>query len=297
MKCVQCGNELAPGAVFCNQCGTRVQPEQPEQPGQPEQSEQPGQPEQPKRTFVWKDRYSILALIGVMLIAGLIGFGVKMSKSKEAGDSQINIAEGSNQDEYSEDEFLEEETKADTDDIEALTDSESEETDVEKEPVKEEPARMLLVYEEPTDLQDFNSLPIVSATATSTISQQGVDNNSMLMFDGRDDTSWQEGVNGYGIGEGVSASFDTSRYVKYLSFKLGNWKNDMYYYGNAKPKTMTIILGDFTGKITFSGNWQVEWVELTKPVPAESIRFVIDDVYIGSDWEDTCISEIGVWGE
>ena len=56
--------------------------------------------------------------------------------------------------------------------------------------------------------------------------------------------SWQEGVSGYGINESVSFSFDDLHKVKYIAFKLGNWKNDKYYYGNAKPKTINLVFGD-----------------------------------------------------
>ena len=84
----------------------------------------------------------------------------------------------------------------------------------------------------------------------------------MLLFDKKDDTSWQEGVAGYGINESVSFSFDGIHKVKYIAFKLGNWKNDKYYYGNAKPKTVNLVFGDYSGQVTFTGERKVEWVEV-----------------------------------
>ena len=92
----------------------------------------------------------------------------------------------------------------------------------------------------------------------------------MMLFDDRDDTTWQEGVDGYGIGERVDFNFGDNNYykVKYMGFKMGNWKNDKYYVGNAKPRTLT-----------------------------NCMSITIDDVYAGTSWEDTCITEILLYAE
>lgn len=165
-------------------------------------------------------------------------------------------------------------------------------------PVPDESVTISLVDGTPNvSASEYQSIPVIAANASSTISQQGTSNVPILLFDGRDDTSWQEGVAGYGIGEHVSFSFDKSYEVKYLAFKLGNWKSDEYYYGNAMPKTMTIILGDFTGQVTFDGTRNVEWIELSESVTADSARIIIDDIYPGTSWEDTCITEIMVYGQ
>ena len=113
----------------------------------------------------------------------------------------------------------------------------------------------------------------------------------------KDDTSWQEGVSGYGINESVSFSFDDLHKVKYIAFKLGNWKNDKYYYGNAKPKTINLVFGDYSGQVTFTGERKVEWVEVSPSVNADSMRLELKDVYPGTSWEDTCISEVTVYAE
>lgn len=118
----------------------------------------------------------------------------------------------------------------------------------------------------------------------------------MMMFDNNYSTTWQEGVAGYGIGEAVSFSLNKPYKIKFMSFKLGNWKNDQYYYGNGRPRTMTIVLGDFSGQVTFQDAWQEQWVEFSNPVTADALRVIIDDVFTGTTWEDTCISEIHMFG-
>ncbi len=139
-------------------------------------------------------------------------------------------------------------------------------------------------------------IPVIAVSASSTINQSDVDNSPNVLFDKIDSTSWQEGVPGYGIGETVSFSLDNQYDVRFMTFKLGNWKNSNYYYGNGIPRTMTIILGDFSGQATFSNAWEEQWVEFSQPVLANAARIVIDDVYTGTTWDDTCISEIHVYG-
>ena len=154
-----------------------------------------------------------------------------------------------------------------------------------------------MLYEGTPDVSLLKEVSVISANATSTISQTKTNNNAMLLFDKKDDTSWQEGVSGYGINESVSFSFDSLHKVKYIAFKLGNWKNDKYYYGNAKPKTINLVFGDYSGQVTFTGERKVEWVEVSPSVNADSMRLELKDVYPGTSWEDTCISEVTVYAE
>ena len=161
---------------------------------------------------------------------------------------------------------------------------------------QEQEVEAKVLMTEMTSVESYNILPVAGANATSTISQEGVSNNPILMFDGRDDTNWQEGVPGLGSGESVSFSFDKSYQVKYINFKLGNWKNDEYYHGNARPRNISIALGDIVRDITFTGERRPEWVEFSEEVPADSMRITLHDSFRGTQWEDTCITEIAVYG-
>ena len=147
------------------------------------------------------------------------------------------------------------------------------------------------------DLTGYQPVNVVNASASSTIVQEKTDNYPMLLFDGRDDSTWQEGVEGYGIGEWVSWNMDRKYNIKYIGFKMGNWASDNYYYGNARPKTIVLTAGDFTGQITFTNERAVQWVELSNEVTADSMRIQINDVFPGTTWQDTCITEILVYGK
>ena len=155
----------------------------------------------------------------------------------------------------------------------------------------------LLPIQAGPDLTGYRPVNVVNASASSTIVQEKTDNYPMLLFDGRDDSSWQEGVEGYGIGEWVSWNMDRKYNIKYIGFKMGNWASDYYYYGNARPKTIVLTAGDFTGQITFTNERAVQWVELSNEVTADSMRIQINDVFPGTTWKDTCITEILVYGK
>lgn len=154
-----------------------------------------------------------------------------------------------------------------------------------------------LVDRASASVDSYAKVSVIQADATSVISQEGVDNSPMKLFDGLDDTNWEEGVDGYGIGESLWFDFDREYKVKYITLRLGNWKSDKYYYGNAKPKTMTIEMGDFSTQITFSGEKKEECVELSQPWPSTYMKLTIDEVYTGTSWEDTCINELEIYGE
>ena len=148
--------------------------------------------------------------------------------------------------------------------------------------------------------ESLQEAAVSSARASSTINQTNYvnySNDPILLFDGDDTTSWQEGVDGYGEGEMVSVSLSHTYEVKYLSFKLGNWRNEYYYTGNSKPKTMTITVGDYSTQITFEDAWKVQWVGFSRPIPASSVSIRIDEVYPGKQWKDTVICEMTVYGK
>ena len=171
-------------------------------------------------------------------------------------------------------------------------------TSAEAEPAQQRPTTAtLLPAQTGPNLAGYKTVNVVNASASSTIVQTKTDNNPMKLFDGRDDSTWQEGVQGYGMGEFVSWNMDRKYNIKYIGFKLGNWVNDYYYYGNAKPKTITLTVGDFTGQVTFTNDRAVQWVELSNEVTADSMKLVINDVFPGTTWQDTCITEILVYGK
>lgn len=139
---------------------------------------------------------------------------------------------------------------------------------------------------------------LLKSKASSVIKQQeGVSNLPEYLFDGDIQTNWQEGTAGNGIGEYVSYEFKEVFTVNAMSFQLGNWKTKEYYYGNNRPKTLTIAMGEQSWTVTFPDEWVEFGLKFSSPVRTDNLKMTIDDVYKGSKWNDTVITDIGVWYE
>lgn len=150
----------------------------------------------------------------------------------------------------------------------------------------------------PSSMGSYTKLGVQYASATSVVDQQGHDNSADMVLDGRDETSWQEGVDGMGIGEGLTFEFDREYKLKYISFKLGNWRTVDYYQQNNRPKTLEIITDNSVSTVTFPNSQEEYWVEFSEECPTSEIQIVIRDAYQGtsSKWNDTCIAGIEMYG-
>ncbi len=234
-------------------------------------------------------------LIAVIAIADIWGVRYIMGSGDSSETSASAEAESTSEEAASGEKASGEEEK---DSSKASDTDETEEEEAEEEQEEEdEEANGALLLDSAPSTSGYSEVTVASAEASSTISQKNTDNGPMRLFDGREDTSWQEGVDGYGVGESVSCTFNKTSQVKYLAFKLGNWRNEKYFSGNAVPKTLTLIFGDYETQITFSGEMKEEWVELPDGVSADGMTFIIDEVYKGTSWDDTVITNITIYGK
>ena len=160
-----------------------------------------------------------------------------------------------------------------------------------------EPVTFTVASSIPSGLSGAYAVTVTGASATSTIVQSGYDNSALCVADGRAETSWQEGVAGSGIGESVSLQYDGTHKIQYMSFQLGNWRDNDYFYGNNRPQTLSL---EFTGgpsadavyTIDFPSDKSVYYLEFSSPVEASAVRLTIKNVYSGTSWDDTCIAEV-----
>lgn len=66
VKCLKCGQELKEGSIFCTRCGTKVVIQN-----------------TTKGPFVWKDQYTYIVIGVGIVLAGIIGFGVRTARTPE----------------------------------------------------------------------------------------------------------------------------------------------------------------------------------------------------------------------
>ena len=142
----------------------------------------------------------------------------------------------------------------------------------------------------------FSMDHVISLTSTSEYVQENVSNGAEMVFDDNEKTSWQEGVEGDGIGQGILCQLNGEYAVRYLAFKLGNWRDDTYYAGNGRPRSLTITMDDDPFTIEFPEEKKEYVIQFQEEIPVSSIRVTIDSVYKGLSWDDTCITEFHVYG-
>ena len=141
--------------------------------------------------------------------------------------------------------------------------------------------------ESDVDLDHFKKLAFYSAEATSVLGNHYI---AEYAIDGSLKTAWQEAAKGYGIGEGLTLSFKKEQEVAMLSLRLGY---QPYYETNGKPRELEFIFSDGSSCIVeFENKNKDQYVIFDRPVLTDSIQLGIVSVYDGTEYEDTCITEI-----
>lgn len=122
-------------------------------------------------------------------------------------------------------------------------------------------------------------------------------------IDGSLETTWAEAgrlghepePSGPGIGEWIMLAFPDTIEVHRIGVDVGFDESANYFAKNNRLKKATIIFskGEFV-ELTFDDVRGVQMRDIS-PVRTTYVRLVIDDVYAGSTYDDTCISEIEVW--
>ncbi len=138
-----------------------------------------------------------------------------------------------------------------------------------------------------------------SASATSSLYQPGIDNSPYVLVDGMDYSSWQDGVDGPGIGESITLGFDREYRVRFIVLRLGNWYSDGwtdYYIRNNRPKQIMFSLGGREFTVEFPDEMKEYCIEFSEEINASALQMTIVDVYAGTEYDDTCICEVDTYG-
>ena len=142
----------------------------------------------------------------------------------------------------------------------------------------------------------YSKVTISSAEASSTIVQEGYDNSVQKTYDGDEKSSWQDGIDGEGVGEWLHYNFDRSYNVRYVTLKMGNWRNQENYDLNSRPKDITVWFGGQSYQVTIPDGKTEYCLELSGDISCSEMYLRIDSVYAGTKYDDTCISEVGIYG-
>jgi hypothetical protein len=120
-------------------------------------------------------------------------------------------------------------------------------------------------------------------------------------IDGTLTKAWGEGADGDGIEEWLKITFPSSRTVTKVGIVIGYVKHhpdfgDVFWLNN-RVKKARLEFSDGSSQVwTFRDVQEMQYMEFDTPITTSFIKLTILDVYAGSKWQDTLISEIDVWG-
>jgi VWFA-related protein len=145
-----------------------------------------------------------------------------------------------------------------------------------------------------------SALASYRSSANITVSSQLIEKNrpsdayqAAHLTDGKDATCWAEGADGPGVGEWVQFGFDAPKTLKAFQIIAGYTKTDAIYRANNRVKQVKVVFSDGASQVVdLADKSGPQRVLIDRDKPTRSVRFVIMDVYRGSRYNDTCVSEI-----
>lgn len=167
-----------------------------------------------------------------------------------------------------------------------------------EEPPKEEAKKeyFRLVNPDEIDFSQYTKIQPASTEENSVKESESYDYSSKSVVDGDVTTSWQENEEGAGEGKGFKLNLDGVHKIRYMVLHLGNWRSDQLWDYNARPKTLTIQVGDQQKKdVEFPNEKKKFCLSFEEPVEAAYVSAYIKEAYEGSRWNDNCISEIELY--
>ena len=251
-----------------------------------------------KKARRWKRALISLFLI-LCLGAGIfLGFH-RIKKMEQQEKEYYKNIEGNTKQEAVSNEVPAEipEEEKDTEPSEEETPVETE-TSAQTEEPKEEPKQeyFKLVNADEIDFSKYQKLSVASTEENSVKESESYDYSAKSAVDGDVSTSWQENEEGAGEGKGFRVTLDGAHKIRYVVLHLGNWRSDQLWDYNARPKTLTIQVGDQQVKdVEFSNEKKKFCLSFDEPVEASYISLYIKEAYEGSRWQDNCISEVELY--
>lgn len=144
------------------------------------------------------------------------------------------------------------------------------------------------------EYENYVSLPISYMQASSELYADGIKYTAEMAADGDPGSCWQEGAKGMGKNQYLAAVLDGPQYISAVGIHPGYFTR---YEENNRPRNAALFFSD-GGYIELTiPDENCEFaVRLAYPVKTEYVQLVIEDVYAGDYFDDTCITEFKVYG-
>ena len=139
---------------------------------------------------------------------------------------------------------------------------------------------------------------VISVTASSYLSEPNLNlyHTPERTVDGSLSTAWVEGIDGSGVGESISFTFDRTYLVSGMRINAGYQKSEELYWMNARPASLTVTFSDGTQQTVPLRDVNARQdITFGAPVETQSIRLTISSLYEGTTYADTVISEVSFY--
>lgn len=136
------------------------------------------------------------------------------------------------------------------------------------------------------------------ASASSTLPPDGFGLYSAeFAHDGLSGTTWTEGVTGSGIGEWLLFELAEPIALAELRINVGFDSTAELFFGNNRVAQATVVLDDGERiSAEFADQRGLQAVIFDQPRLTQSVQIIIEAVYAGNLYDDTCIAEVELWG-
>lgn len=266
-----------------------------------EEDEVPSLTPEMKKARRWKR--ALISLFLILCLGAGIFLGFHRIKKMEQQEKEYykNIEGNTKQEAVSNEvpaEIPEEEKDTEPSEEETPVATEPQEEPIKEETPKEEPKQeyFKLVNADEIDFSKYQKLSVASTEENSVKESESYDYSAKSAVDGDVSSSWQENEEGAGEGKGFQVTLDGAHKIRYVVLHLGNWRSDQLWDYNARPKTLTIQVGDQQVKdVEFSNEKKKFCLSFDEPVEASYISLYIKEAYEGSRWQDNCISEVELY--
>jgi hypothetical protein len=147
-----------------------------------------------------------------------------------------------------------------------------------------------------------NLTPFATTSASSHLpTDRGGQYQSWMATDGALETSWVEGVAGSGIGEWFTLTFPGTIEVHSISMDVGYDRDADIFAKNNRIKKVTLVFSSGEQvELGFADRRGMQTIPLVRApgpnIETTTVKVVIDEVFPGTRYDDTCLAEIEVWG-
>jgi hypothetical protein len=156
--------------------------------------------------------------------------------------------------------------------------------------------RIIFVIISSLALTNLISIEIEKMSVSSFLAEGSIEYDVNYLFDNKSKTSWCTHVNN-GIDEQIEISLKKRSLITALSIINGFGKNWKLYFYNNRVKKISIVLDNKIERVFYlSDSYDIEQLFPINEYGSK-INITIKDIYSGTKYQDTCLSELKVYGD